>query len=247
MTKSKKHLFILLLTIVVFGYLYQYSPWRIEFLGYYDKVYAHRVNSLEKQNEALKYFDGIEFDLIYDKAGDILDVNHLPAKSIHLTFEDYINNIDANAFPFLWLDIKRMDSTISNAVYLKVNTLLESKNYPKNKVLIESRTPSGLPKFTAAGYKTSYYLKPNLYKLKEKDLAKEIHYIASVIEAQPNVGISASYNDYHIMSQYFPDKTKYLWALTSPYRIKFNKARTVLKDKTVAIVLSSFKSFSGNR
>jgi len=245
-----KYIKLIVFAIVIFivlGYLYTFSPRKLEFLGHYNKVFAHRVNSLEKQREALKYFEGIEFDLNFDNKTGVLDVNHPPTKSIGLTFETYLEGIKLNEFPFLWLDIKKLDTTNSNAILLKLNSLFETRNYPKSKILIETQSPEVLPKFSSAGYKTSYYLKPKLYKKTPKDLKKEIEYIDSILAKQPESGISTNYEDYTILRRHFPKKTKYLWVLTSPFKPQFKKVKTILNDSTVAIVLTSFKAINGNR
>ena len=243
----KKTIIILIVFLIIFSFLYKYSPRRIEFLGHYDKVYAHRVNSLEKQKEALRYFDGIELDLVYNKGKNVLDVNHPPTKSIDLSFETYLSKIKLNDFPFLWLDIKTLDTTNADAIFLKLNTLLQDKKYPKNRILIETRSPEALKQFSASGYKTSYYLKPRLHQKKNEELLKEINVISSVLKLQPTIGISSSYEDYALMKMYFPKKIKYIWALSSPYRFKYNKVREILNDEKVEVVLSNFQSTSGNR
>jgi len=247
MTKGRKTRILVLLFIMTLIYFYQYSPWRIEFLGYYDKVFAHRVNSLEKLEASLKYFNGIELDLVYNENDNVLDVNHPPAKSIGLNFETYLNKIDEKNLPFLWLDIKHLDASNNDAILLKLNTLLEKKKYPKNKILIESPKPESLDIFSKEGYKISYYLKPKINNMSSQDLKKEIKHIQSVIENQPSIGLSSNYQDYNVLKTYFPDNTKYLWATSSVYKLKYKKKREILKDSTVAIVLSSYKSFSGNR
>ncbi|TYB73124.1 hypothetical protein ES676_10235 [Bizionia saleffrena] len=246
MRKYGKLVVFTIFILFVSAYLYRFTPRRIEFLGHYDRVFAHRVNSLEKQKEALRYFNGIEFDLGYTSETDVLDISHSPIESIGLTFETYFNQIETNEFPFLWLDIKKLDSTNSEAIFFKLNTLFEARNYPKNKILIETRSPNGLPKFSFAGYNTSYYLKPKLHKRSPEELEREIKDIQSVLIEQPKIGISASYEDYKIMRTNFPEKTKYLWVLTSAYRPQFRKLHTILNDTTVAVVLSNFKSFKGS-
>lgn len=247
MIKGRNKILILALVLASIAYFYKFSPKRIEFLGHYNKVFAHRVNSIEKQNQALKYFKGIEFDLVYLKAKDVLDVNHPPAESIGLTFENYLKNIKNKSHPFLWLDIKKLDTTNEAGILLKLNTLFELKKYPKSKVLIETLSPEALPKFTKAGYLTSYYLKPGLYKLKGEALIKEVNKIKSILELQPNIGISSSFLDYDVMHEFFPNKTKYVWVLSSSYGTKYREIRTILEDETVAVVLSKFRSFTGNR
>lgn len=247
MIKGRKVVVFSVLCLLVFGFLYRFSPRRLEFLGYYDKVFAHRVNSLEKQKQALYYFDGIELDLVYLEDKERLDVNHPPATSIDLNFDAYLEAIESKNFPFLWLDIKNLNTKNDVAIFTRLNKLFEAKGYPKNKVLIETPIPEALAHFTRAGYKTSYYLTPRLHQKTSADLKKEISNINRILELQPEIGISTSYEDYNIISRYFPNKTKYIWAISSPYKIKYSKVRRLLKDKTVAIVLTKFRSISGER
>ncbi|MEJ6791611.1 MAG: hypothetical protein QNK89_02435 [Lacinutrix sp.] len=247
MTKGKKKIVLTVVFLFGFFFFYRYSPRRVEFLGHFNKVFAHRVNSLEKQKQALNYFEGIEVDLVYLKNKNVLDVNHPPSASINLTFETYLAQIDSNHFPFLWLDIKGLDATNSDSILLKLNTLFESRKYPKNKVLIETLSPEALPKFIEAGYKASYYFKSNLYKLPKEDLITEINAIQIILDQQPEIGISSNYENYELMKTYFPNKTKYLWAVTSFYNFKYFKVRDALEDNNVAVVLTKFRSLYGNR
>ncbi len=247
MIRENKIIFIVLFLFLILGFSYRYSPRRIEFIGYYDKVLAHRVNSVEKLNSSLNYFTGVELDLDYNKTNNSLDVNHPPAKSINLNFETYINQIQEGTFPILWLDIKGLKLNNANAIFLKLNTIFEKRNYPKQKILIETLHPEALPIFTAYGYKTSYYLPQKLHEKEGEGLLKEINKIKMVLKSQPYIGISCSFEDYEVIKQYFPKRTKYIWVITSPYRIKYKKVRAVLKDQKVEIVLTNYRSFFGNR
>ena len=67
MIKNKKlrSVLFIILTVFIARFAYKYSPKRIEFLGHYEKVGAHRVNSIEKLTAALDYFEIIELDLVY--------------------------------------------------------------------------------------------------------------------------------------------------------------------------------------
>src|SRR5690554_7822984 len=95
---------VLFLTILL-GMAYRYSPYKLEYLGYYDKIWAHRANSEEKLKSALKFFKGIEVDLVYNESKNILDVTHPPVPSINLNLRQYLSNILKDEFPYIWLDI----------------------------------------------------------------------------------------------------------------------------------------------
>ncbi len=228
--------------------LYSYCPYKIEGIGYYDKIWAHRVNSLEKLDSALDYFDGIELDLIYDLETDILDVNHTVGESIGLSFKTYLNAIDvSNGYPYLWLDIKKLDLNNGDQILKKLLELFHEKSYPLNKVLIETRHPEVLPKFKQAGFKTSYYLPVRMYLKDSVALEKSLKDIRGVLEKQPDVSISTDYRDYEIIKKHFPNRNKYIWAILRWTHLEHKKVRAILKDEKVEILLLNYKAIEGNR
>jgi len=100
---------IILSFIIILGslFLYRFSPYKLDFIGHYNtKIGAHKCNNSSKLNSALKYYDRIELDLVYNEEEKFLDVYHPPNPSTGLTFKNYISKIPNNKFPFLWLDIQ---------------------------------------------------------------------------------------------------------------------------------------------
>jgi hypothetical protein len=247
-SKAFKRIRFLFIFLLIAGILYLYSPYKVEGLGYYNKIWAHRVNSIEKLEGALKYYEGVELDLIYNPKKDVLDVNHTPGESIDLNFETYLKAIEPNDYPYLWLDIKKLDQTNADLILNKLLLLFKSKKYPLEKVLIETQQPEVLPIFDAKGFKTSYYLSTNLYLKKGLDLEKSIVEINAVIKSQPNISISTDYRDYKVIKHYFPKQNKYVWAITGLASFgEYSKIRDVLKDETVSVVLLKYRALQGNR
>lgn len=233
---------VIFLLGILFVWLYKHSPRKVEFLGHYDKIGAHRVNSIKKLESALKYFKAIELDLVYMPETDILDVNHPPASSAGLTFSTYVTALGDNQ-PFIWLDIKNLDGNNAEKILRKLTTILDQKGFPKHKVLIETQFPEKLDLFAFEGYKTSYYLKQNLYKLNQHDLDSEIKKIQTILKEQPALGISTEHFDYEILKQYFPEKTKYFWSLRHSKIGNYSLVRAMLEDTTVALVLTRYSPF----
>lgn len=227
--------------------LYKYSPYKIEFLGYYDKIWAHRVNSKEKLNSALNFYSGVELDLVYNSEKNIFDVNHPPVKSINLTFEEYLSEINKDKNPGIWLDIKNLNKDNSRLIFNRLIKIFDAINYNIENVLVETRYPEALPLFTEKGFITSYYLPSNLRNKKTVALASEIQKINKVLLKQPNIGISTNYKDYLVLQEYFPKKDKYLWMTTSITERWFQKTRSILKDEKVKVVLVSYNAIYGNR
>ena len=148
MIKRNKYKIIIAILFIA----YYYYPHSIESTGFSNKIWAHRVNSIEKLNSALNHFDGVELDLVYNNKKDLFDVNHPPSKSIGLTFEVYLNAIKKQQFPYLWLDLKNLSKENSISILNKLLYLFKSKNYPFHKILIESRQSNELLIFEKEGF-----------------------------------------------------------------------------------------------
>lgn len=249
MMKNKKLRFILflILLVVVGRYAYKYSPKRIEFLGHYQKVGAHRVNSIEKLTAALDYFEIIELDLVYFSESQTLDVGHPPAPSINLTFEKYLDAIPKDGSPFLWLDIKNLTSENASEILNRISFLLKQRQYPVEKLLIESQHPEALELFNDTGFQTSYYLPVGLSKKPTSEQDSAIETILLALSKNKKMGVSSNYLDYEIMSKYFPERQKYVWKIDGVTFNNYSLTRKILKDTTVKVVLSRFRSFKGNR
>ena len=248
MTIVKNKIFwicIFLLALLAYGY--RYSPYKVQFIGHYDKIWAHRVNSVEKLKSAVHYFKGVELDLEYDSRKNLLDVNHPPSESIGLNFEDYISNLKVDETPYMWLDIKNLNLNNCELIFKKLVTIFEAKNYPLEKVLIESTHPESLKNFSDNGFMTSYYLPSNLNLKTEIELKSEISKIKKFIDKEPQHGISTDYHDYKILKQYFPKHKKNIWILVSSFSTEFSTISDILNDSTVAVVLVNYKAIKGNR
>jgi len=245
---NKKTAYIIVLIFIVIGarYAYKFTPYRIEFLGYYDKIWTHRVNSLEKQEAALLFYKGIEFDLDYIEKRNFLDINHLPATSIHLSFEKYLENINTTTYyPYLWLDIKELNTSNNRKILNKIQPIFESKNYPLEKVLIEGMEVEALQIFKNSGFKTSLYLPWYLNDLNENELLAEIENLKKIESKFPDTAFSTSYSQYKLIRKYFPDKTLYVW-IVGHHPIKdYFLCRKILKDDKVQAVLSPYRSYKG--
>ncbi|WGD34322.1 hypothetical protein [Olleya sp. YS] len=246
MTKGKQRLLYLFLFLGVLSIIYRYLPFNIEYIGFEDKIYAHRVNSIEKLESALHYFKGIELDLVYDEVNNVLDVNHPPAQSIGLDFETYLSKIKNDNQPKLWLDIKNLDTTNNQKIHLKLMTLLQPKDYNLSDVLVESVHPEALTVFSK-DFKISYYLPIKLHAKSPDKQDSIIKLIKSKLNKLPNLGLSLQYDDYTFITQHFPLATKNIYAVPSSLKFKQIEIRERLKDTTVAILITRFRALKGNR
>lgn len=246
--RHKKFIFFIGILFFLIGlrYAYKFTPYRIEFVGFYNKIWTHRVNSLQKQEAALLFHKGIEVDLDYIEESDFLDINHLPAPSINLSFEEYINNIPVQRnFPYLWLDIKELDTLNNKRIFDKIFPVLNSKQYPLEKVLVESMQPEALQIFEEAGFKTTFYLPWNLNDLTEKELSIQMNSLKKIEKDFPHTAFSTNTKQYELIKKYFPEKDLYLWAEGHRPIKDYFLFRKILKDDKVIAVLSPYRSYKG--
>jgi len=242
-----KYLFYGVLIFLFVGVVNHYTTYKLELLGHYSKIGAHRVNSIEKLSSAVKYFEIIELDLEYDDQENYLDVNHPPTTSIKLKLENYLAVIDSNQKPFLWLDVKNLTRENSERILNRLLYVFKVNNYPLERVLVESLDSNALSVFTRAGFKTSYYLPFGLCKMSDKDLRKSIADIKEVLRVQPNISISSDIQDYEILTENFPSVTKYTWTMGAVFGNHFIQTQKALRDPHVNIVLVTYNAPKGNR
>ncbi len=246
--KLRSNYFKIVVLLILAVFIYSFSPYKLEFLGHYDKIWAHRVNSKEKLKSALKYYNGFELDLIYYEEENFFDVNHPTEKSINLKFEDYINSLNSKVvFDGFWLDMKNLNQNNASKILTKLSQILNTKNIPYNKVLIESEDPNSLSIFKEKGFRISYYLPRYLYKKPEKELIAEISKIKQILDEYPDIAISSSHRNYDIIHEYFPKKEKYIWALVWTINVDYFLVKRVLNDETVKVALVNYKVLNGNR
>ncbi len=126
----------------------------------FEKIWAHRVNSIGKLREAAPVFSGVELDLVFEPSGNSgwFDVNHPPAPSVGLDLDDYL--LQAADYPDLhfWFDIKNLSLSNVESALNQLKTLI-SKHNLENRVIVESTDPEALAILAPLEtIRTSFYL-----------------------------------------------------------------------------------------
>lgn len=245
---KKKFVFIVVLIVVIIIYIL--NPYKLEYLGYQPKVWAHRVNSIEKLNYTQKFYQGIEFDLVYDSISNTFDVNHPPSPSIALNLDIYFSKIK-NKDLKLWLDFKNLSETNAKKSAEILASLTKKHALNNENILVESTEMHNLQSFKTLGFKTSFYL-PQLFGLAdESKLLPTIDSIKKLLVKYPTTGISSNANAYELLKKHFKDEKKFFWHMYKPYsrhQIKnYNDFRNYVTDPTVEAVLIQVALPVGNR
>lgn len=173
-----------------------------------DKIWVHRVNSVERLKLVEDLFRGIELDIVYQNGA--FDVNHPPAVSINLSLETYFSNVNKIEDHYFWLDLKNLNAGNQREVLYALNRI--TKLFPvKERIIIESPEISLLTLLKKSGYHTSYYL-PDLASVAEVSVTENKTKLRSKISNQLPGAVSQSINNYEMMKYYFPAYNKLVWS-----------------------------------
>jgi heptose-I-phosphate ethanolaminephosphotransferase len=177
-----------------------------------EKIWLHRVNSIQRAKIIEKKYKGIEVDIVYDSPKNCFDVRHSSVASANLCLEGLLKNIKDPSLHYYWLDFKNLDS--SNQISALTNLLdLSEKFKIKQNIILESTCPQLLTAFTDSGFYTSYYL-PFFNPFNEED---EISYSNLTSQICENLkrsrvnAISGYYFQYPFVEKYFPNTDFLLW------------------------------------
>ena len=245
---KKKIIFIIFLITAVVVYIF--NPYKLEYVGYQSKVWAHRVNTLDKLNYTQKFYQGIELDLVFDSITQTFDVNHPPDPSINLDLGTYFSNIN-NKEVKLWLDFKNLSKENAKKSAEILDQLTKKHSLKSENILVESPEINCLTNFKINGFKTSFYLPQLVGLANESKLIPTIDSIKQLLVKYPTAGISCNVNAYEVIKKYFKNEKKYLWHIYKPYsrhQVKnYQGFRKYVSDPTVEAVLIQVALPVGNR
>lgn len=242
----------LIVFVVIFLIAIPFVFFSTTFLRYAwpQKVWAHKVNTLEKLEEATQFFSGIELDVVYDDVSKSFEVNHPPDSSIQLLLSKYLQVGATYPNCRYWLDMKNLTDSNFVQAATTLSQCVKSVKLQSSNIIVESPHPEFLPAFQKFGFNTSFYVPTHLCDVTRKELEVEISAIRNKLNKYPCDFISFEYKDYLIHSNYFPTQKKICWftAFGASNKVKSQYLLyKILSDNSVNVLLVPFKAKYGNR
>jgi len=201
--------------------------------GFPVKVWLHRVNSVERAVRMAKQFRGMEIDVMYDSAANSFDVGHPPAPSIGLSLDRLLGAVPDVAGHYFWIDFRNLTNTNAPAACTRLVAIARKHNLISH-MIVESVHPTALACFTDNGFRTSYYLFPEV-SLPAMNTAQRTAYYAEVKAglAASNVNaLSMSYESLPFVDRYFPDADVLTWYRERDRNLRYYVTLAYLKARS---------------
>jgi len=229
-----------LLTVLLFAF---FSNTTLRLLKK-DKIWAHKINTINQLIGIEQSFKGIELDIVFDQNINNFDIHHPPEQKSGILLTSYFKTLkDKNNHQF-WLDFKNPSINIERQSAETLDSILRLFHINKENIIVESGDAHFLKSFRKKAFKTSYYLPTDLYQLDNQNLLNQIHIIRKNISTENNTYISTDFKDYQIIKKHFPASKKLLWFNTYGSMNVF-KARLflfeILFDDKVDVLLIDVK------
>ncbi len=266
MRPTKTNIFALILTagvIIVTCALYFSSPLLFRYKTsvfskqnkeFKNKIWAHRVNSIGKAQEASQIFQGIEMDVVFNNRSHLFDVNHPPEDSIHLSLEQLFASLADPSVLSYWLDFKNLTKNNVTTSLDRLVQLCESFAINTDSIIVDSEHYQLLSDFTTRGFRTSYYLPtPFIAALEKKSYANltisEQESLARMQNSitQGSFDYISTYSKYHsfIVTLLKTNKKILLWNTSLEHHKFFDRKKIkqiIARDKNIHVLLIQLES-----
>ncbi len=228
-----------------------------------EKVYAHRVNSIEKYTESTEKFYGVECDVYFDSEHQVFTVTHDLEDATGLILIDLLKSSDRSKNLHFWLDYTNLNEDNCQESLGRLNEIVKELGLNKSQFIVESKSPELLKAFSKdtnkkdGGYFTSYYLEPYNYKtISKEELQGQAKVIRQLYKEKIIHYISSDSYNYDFIREHLPDIPFLSWSFephpiqsirTYINRFHFLRLRLrMLMDDKVGVLLFGYTAKEGN-
>lgn len=178
-----------------------------------NKLWRHRVNEIDKVNEYLESFPGIELDVYYNFFKNKFYVAHDDDYDLDdsETLNGYFSAIENVEAYYYWIDFKNLNSTNDKKSLKRMLEIFDNFDI-KNNAIVESPYHKFLTKFNEEGIYTSYWVPVHDYngELNEENENDVVEISDNLKECRHNA-LSSHANNIKFLTEYFPDYNIHLW------------------------------------
>ena len=204
-----------------------------------EKIWLHRVNSIERARIMAEKYKGFEIDFIWEADSSHFYVAHDPEPEIYLPLYQMFDSIKDIHSHYLWLDLKNLEEENAEETLDNLIQLTDKHRLSRKRIIVESMNAFLLTDFTEAGFNTSFYLPIwdfNPYVVSKEEMMDYAKNIDAMLQKSNVNYISSDYLSYRFIKKYFPDSQMLLWHLKDNRYTPFLR-KLLTRDNQVKVVL----------
>ncbi len=207
-----------------------------------DKIWLHRVNSVEKMKKYQYSYTGLEIDVHYDFFRKFFYVSHDEDASVNLSIEHLFQSLQSTSDHYFWIDYKNLNNENREESLNLLMNIAKKYEIPHSHIVVESSETECLSVFSENGFQTSYYLpRCNPYTASKESMLKLAKEIDGRLQKSKVNYVSAYYYEYAFIKFYFPETNMLLWyTRDNPLKAFFVKNKLEKDDKVKVILLSEY-------
>lgn len=201
-----------------------------------NKIWAHRVNSVERYGLLKGKLAGTETDVTWRPSEKRFRVYHPPLEDKAITLDSFLQAVDTQA-GLLWLDTRETPVADTNAILVELDRLNQAHRIKMNAVL--ELYDLALANYLAGkGYWVALNIDPE--KMRSYNQQQWLAFRDSMSAEIAFV----SQEDLHVpfLKQHFPGKDIITWSISFNNYFDRAELRQLVNDPRVKIVLVNIKS-----
>jgi hypothetical protein len=204
-----------------------------------QRVWVHRVNSLERYEFLKNKFSGFEVDIVFHQTARNFFVYHPPLVSAWkdtLSLQNFFDNVDLSKKQF-WLDMRGVYSFNVKEALETFSSLTERYSL-RSSCILEIYDPTAASIFAQNGYAVSF----NVSELAQQTLSNVASRDSLRNLLEPVKYVSQEAHFLPFMKEMFPEKKVVTWQLSFKNFFDVSPIEKLLEDPAVAVVLVNIKS-----
>lgn len=203
-----------------------------------DRIWAHKVNTLDGIEKRVSDFRGVEVDIFYNVENNNFEVKH-EIDSVGVDLEYYLDSILQVKELYFWFDYKNLKTNTQSGIS-KLYTILNEREL-EDKCFVESYFAKELEGFKGKLATSFWFSITNIPELKsERDELYKKKY--KYIEGCNIDMLSANFRMFDFITEYFPDYKCNYWIFNKLDTEKTESFNRLIKSPNVNVIL-----IDGNR
>lgn len=198
-----------------------------------ERIWAHKVNSLDLIKERVSDFKGIEVDIFYNQEKDNFEIKH-EIETSGIDLECFLDSILQVKDLYFWFDYKNLNTNTDSGIS-KLYSILSERELEK-KSFIESYFAKKLDGFKGK-LATSFWLSiidiPEEKSERDKLYQKKYKYI----EDYNITMLSANFRMYEFITEYFPNYKCNYWIFNELTDHKAANLKKLIASPNVNVII----------